>query len=396
MIIQSGRAAEYPVSEMLGFAGLTQMALEHGRLHFAFEMASQGIERIEQLRSLPSISGALYEELGQVYYQWHQLEQAHGCFLRAMQLSTLSGYSDVDISHAVDLSRLHQMEGNLQVAAEKIEKAVDLMQAEPPVWVREEVVSQQVRVYLAQNRLAAAEMVLKEYGFTFGHEVTFPAFAPEQDVTPQAGFLYNSALRVLLHRAQTRHEVEDLKHGIKLADRLISGALQSQYIPVMLEALVLRAKAHAMLGDDQSSLADYASALELAEPEGFISVFVEEGVPVAEALATLIKNDQLGAVQPGYVQNVLAAFPTDAKLASESLAPTTESGATADEMIEPLSERELEVLRLIGEGCSNQEIAERLVVTLHTVKKHSSNIYTKLGVSSRTQAIAHARRFRLL
>jgi LuxR family maltose regulon positive regulatory protein len=71
-------------------------------------------------------------------------------------------------------------------------------------------------------------------------------------------------------------------------------------------------------------------------------------------------------------------------------------GAAAEQLIEPLSQRELEILRLIAEGCSNQEIAVRLVITLHTVKKHSSNIFTKLGVNSRTQALARARQLGLL
>ena len=81
---------------------------------------------------------------------------------------------------------------------------------------------------------------------------------------------------------------------------------------------------------------------------------------------------------------------------SISTSPVAELAALGDEIIEPLTQRELEILRLIREGYSNQEIAERLVITLHTVKKHSSNIYSKLGVNNRTQAVARARQLGLV
>jgi LuxR family transcriptional regulator, maltose regulon positive regulatory protein len=87
-----------------------------------------------------------------------------------------------------------------------------------------------------------------------------------------------------------------------------------------------------------------------------------------------------------YARELLAAFP-----AADRVVPPSEIPVAAEQLIEPLSKRELEILQLIGEGCSNQEIADRLVITLHTVKKHSSNIFTKLGVTSRTQAVARAR-----
>jgi LuxR family maltose regulon positive regulatory protein len=112
-------------------------------------------------------------------------------------------------------------------------------------------------------------------------------------------------------------------------------------------------------------------------------------------LKQLLAQNQIDDVDPSYVEKILAAFPGDSRPTGDSISPP-ETAAATDELIEPLSKRELEVLRLIGEGYSNQEIAERLVVTLHTVKKHSSNIYNKLAVNSRTQAVARARQLNLL
>ena len=132
-------------------------------------------------------------------------------------------------------------------------------------------------------------------------------------------------------------------------------------------------------------------ALELAEPEGCILSFVEEGpaiIPLLQAVAAQATTpDRLKT----YARELLAAFPA-ADRAAVSPAPPV----AGDQLIEPLSKRELEILQLIGEGCSNQEIADRLVITLHTVKKHSSNIFAKLGVTSRTQAVARARQLQLL
>ena len=318
MIIQHSRAAANFVPEMLGYAGLVQLAIHHGRLHFAFEIASQGMDRVGRSGSLSPVIAAVYGALGYVHYQWHQMEQAHGHFQRAIQLSTLGGYSDAEISYWVILSRLLQMEGDLEASAREIQKAIDLMQAVAPAWVREEVVSQQVRVYLAQNRVAAAETALKGEGFTSRNEYSIPALAPGQNITRPAGLLYNSALRILLHQAQAGHEPASLQPGIELADRLIAGALQRQYLPVALETLLLRAQMHAALGNDQAGLADVLRAIELAEPEGFIRIFVEEGPPVAEALAVLLEHDRLGSVHADYVKKILAAFagsrPPDAML----------------------------------------------------------------------------------
>ena len=399
MIIQYGRAAENSVSELLGVSALALMAIQHGQLHFAFEMASQSIERMERSGSLSPISTAVYGELGVIQYQWHHLEQGHKHFQRAIQVGALTGLSDAELYYRVILSRLFQMEGDLETAAREIQKAVDLMQVEAPAVVREEVISQQVRIYLAQDNLAAAETALKDQGFSFQGGFSFPDLESGQKIIRPVAILYISALRILLYRAQAKRERAGLVAGIELADHLIAGALQRQYIHFALETLLVRAQLHAALGDKQASQADYIRALELGEPEGFISIFVEEGKPIAEALANLLKQDRLGTVQSDYVKNILAAFgrsqPPDATRGGQP-ASNLPAGVGPVAMDEPLTNRELDVLRLMAEGLKYEEIAERLFISLNTVRSHVKAIYDKLDVKNRVKAIEMARQLQLL
>jgi LuxR family maltose regulon positive regulatory protein len=142
MAIQHSRAAENPVAEMMSTAGLAVMAFEHGQLHLALEIVDPVVTRIERSGSQPPISAVIYGLLGEVYYQWHQIEQARRYTLRALQLSTLGGYNTGVISCRVFLSRLAQLEGDLEAAARESQQAVDLVPVEAPDHVRQEAVSQ--------------------------------------------------------------------------------------------------------------------------------------------------------------------------------------------------------------------------------------------------------------
>jgi len=390
-IIRYGEAVGNSVYELLGISGLALMAIQHGQLHFAFEIVSRGIERMERSGSLPPISTAVYGELGVIHYQWYQLQKAHAYFQRAIRVSELSGYSDAKVYYGVVLSRLHQLEGDLEAADREIQRVSGMMRSEAPTAVREEALAQEIRIHLARNRLASAEAILTPLGFSFQDGFVHPDQEPAQIITPPTGALYTSAFRILLYRARVKRETASLKAGIALADRLVDEALGRQYHLLGLELLLLRGQMHAAAGDVEKSDADTIRALELAEPEGFISIFIDEGDPLFDTLTTLLERDEIGNVSPGYIEKILAAFPGKQRV-DDSGEPKTEESV----LIEPLSEREKEVLTLIGEGLSNQEIAERLVITVHTVKKHSSNIYGKLGVNSRTQAVAQARQLGLL
>ena len=150
-----------------------------------------------------------------------------------------------------------------------------------------------------------------------------------------------------------------------------------------LKALVLLAVAIDAQGERAKAVELLDQALALAEPGGFIRTFVDEGAPMARLLREALSR----GVRPEYVRRLLAAFPIDEP---DGGAPRTAPGA-GTRLAEPLSARELEVLPLIAEGLTNHEIAARLYLSLHTVKAHARNIYAKLGVNSRTQAVARAR-----
>ncbi len=392
--IQHSRAAGQIVSEVMGLSVLTQVALQRGQLHTAFDIASQGVDHLERVGSQPPISAMVYGALGQVHYQWQQIEPARRQITRALQLCTLGGYQNGEIYQRALLSRLLQHEGQLEAAQQEIQQAADLMQTGAPAWAQLEVDAQRVRVYLAQDRLAAAETALKHYGFSFDAGFIYPDLAPDQSLAYTAGLSYNSALRVLLYRTRIKRALNDVPRGIELAEQLINRALRGQYLPLALEALVLRAQLYTALGDKQAGLADVDRALRLAAPEGFISVFVEEGAALRSLIAHSPVPSAERADQLNYLDRLLAAFPV---AASQTAPRQAEINNQQSEMlIEPLTPRELEVLHLLAAGDSNQTIADKLVITVRAVKKHTGNIYGKLGVSRRTQAVARARQLALL
>jgi LuxR family maltose regulon positive regulatory protein len=391
MAIQHSREAENLVAETMSTVGLAMLAIRHGQLHLAFEIAAPLSARMERMDLLPPTSAGVYGLLGQVYHQWGDIGQARGHVLRAVHLSTLGGYNTVTAFYQVLLSRLFEMEGDLESAAREIQRAVDLLQMKTPDDIRQEVVSQQARVYLGRDHPAAARMALQGRGFSFQDGFSFPEPPPGRSISHSLGLLYNSGLRVLLYQARFGRDSTSLRSGIELAGRVIAGALESQYLIVALEALLLRAQMYAVLGDHPASCADYDRALELAEPEGIIGVFVEQGPPVAQALEDLVNQDQLGTVQLDHVERILAAFSRSQPPTQDSLA---ETGTEA--LIEPLTDRELDVLRLMAQGLKYKEIAARLFISLNTVRFHVKAIYGKLDVNNRTQATTVAHQLRLL
>jgi LuxR family maltose regulon positive regulatory protein len=164
-----------------------------------------------------------------------------------------------------------------------------------------------------------------------------------------------------------------------LLAQLLQAARAAGRMGSAIKILALQALAFQAQGDHGQALSALKQVLALAEPEGYMRTFVDEGPPMAKLLRHALSQ----GIAPSYVARLLAAF-----------GETTEP--TAQPLVEPLSERELEVLRLVAAGLSNREIAQELVIAVSTVKSHTNHIYGKLGVKNRTQAAAWAKELNLL
>ena len=422
MAIRCGRAAKDLATEMLSTVGLAKLAFEHGQLHLACEIAAPVTTRLEGEGAPPPISTVIFGILAEIYYHWCQVDEGKRHARRALQLSTLGGYNSGLIGLWTLLSRLSQLEGDLDDAAREIQRAIERMQVDTPDYIRQEAISQQARLYLAQNRPAAAQMALQGQGFSFRDRFSFPALSPGQSISHSMGLLYDSGLYVLLHKARAGGDLASLQSGIELASGVIARALQGQHLLVALEALLLRGQMHALLGESQAgsageraahlaaSQADYIHALELGEPEGLVGGFLEQGPPLAQALASLLERNRLGRARASYVERILAAFsraqppatthgrqPAGLEVGRERPAPIASATTIeAAPLVEALTDREREVLCLMARGLKYREIAAELFISLNTVRSHVKAIYGKLMVNNRTRAVEEARRLGIL
>lgn len=181
--------------------------------------------------------------------------------------------------------------------------------------------------------------------------------------------------------AESNRDGRDSDVSLGLLDRMLSAAEDGGRTASVIEALLLRAITFSAAGDAAAALASLRRAVTLAEPEGYVRLFTDEGA----ALAALLKALRRQPSAPRYVNRLIAATTTIATL----------TGA-AQPLVEPLSARELEVLRLLGGDLSGPEIARHLSVSLNTVRTHTKSIYSKLGTASRRAAVHRARELSLI
>jgi LuxR family maltose regulon positive regulatory protein len=349
------------VTGMLAVSHLTLMALQYGRLRLAAEVALQSLAHLEAAGGpLPPIVGAGYGALGQIYYEWNRLDEARQHLLEGIRLGAYSGHNASVIYSKTTLARLHQAEGDLEAAVRLLEEAAALFERGAPGWVRPGLLACQVRLRLAQGDLAAAEALLLQSGVAAGDEITH-----------QTDAIHLAWLRLMSARKDAA--------ALALAQRLRASAQAGHRDGTLLQTLVLGALIQA--GKPEAARSWLEPALDLARQESYWRVLLDEGAPLAALLQRLGETSLL-ALFPG----VVSAERRSVDAPEQRLQP----------LIEPLSERELEVLRLLAAGLTYDEIAEKLVVSLNTVRFHVKSIYGKLGVDKRARAIQAAREAGLL
>lgn len=238
------------------------------------------------------------------------------------------------------------------------------------------------RLWVTQGRLGEALDWVRAQGLAVDDELSY-----------LREFQHLTLVRVLLARSQAERDDEALGDVLRLLERLQQAAVAGGRAGSVIECLMLQALAHQAQGSLAAALVPLERALALAEPAGYFRLFVDEGPPMARLLERL-KADG-GRMKP-YARDLLPAFGTEAATQPSALSHLPPASHGDQPLLEPLSQRELEVLRLFKADLSGPEIAAELVIALSTLRTHTKRIYSKLNVNSRRAAVTRATELGLL
>jgi LuxR family maltose regulon positive regulatory protein len=374
---------------LIAMWNLAQLYEEQGYLHQAADVYRQALALVDQQteadkQSLLSFIGRLHIGLAELLYQWNDFETAMQRVLEGIKLGEQEQESSTLACGYLVLARLKQTQGDDDGLLAALQKARQFAQRYTgPRYLLTQVTIFQARLWLTQGNLRAVADWVQEQNLQLNPPPDSVSYLREDE--------YLVLVRLLMAQGQEQRDELALPVGsplttaIDLLARIIEAARAAKRTGRVIEALTLQALVFNAQGNTAEALAVLHEALVLAEPGGYIRLFVDEG----SSLADLLRRAAAQNVAQKYVAKLLPLLHQ-----SPSRQPLSRSQSLL--LLDPLSERELEILQLIATGMSNKELAEELVVTVGTVKWHLNNIYSKLAVRSRTQAVARARELGLL
>ncbi len=373
-----------------GLAGATYwmvgMLRPLGRLRRADEVCREALHFVKEqgMARLPA-AGLLHVVMSEVLLERNDLEAAEAQLARGAELGRWSGRLDAVRNAAPALVRLRQARQDVSGALAAIQEGEAALGEPPSPLARAELLALKATVLVRQGSLSEAAQCVEEAVHLAGRD---------RGRTGETVAL--AACRV--HLAQCKPD-----QAVAQLTRSLAAAEGDGRWGTAIEMRILRSLALARQGDTQGAQADLERALALAEPEGYVRLFIDEGEAMADLLRKLAarpaRTSEGGSCSAQYLATLLAAFgaPGGTVLPSgtERFDREAHSGQSPA-LIEPLSERELQVLRLMAEGLTNKEIAAKLIIALGTVKAHIHNISGKLGAQNRAHAVALAKELGLL
>jgi len=375
-MLAEGRAAPAPYPLMLSCLPLGEVRQGRGKLGAALRTYREGLRFVaEGVHTSAYHAAEAHLGIARVLYERDHLDDALQHVIESIEFGRQMIWFFGQ--RLVTSGWIRQAMGDSDAALEAMNEACRMYPSADVISLWQPGPSERARLLLAQGRAGEAARWTEERGLTADDEISY---ARERD--------YLVLARVLLAGP-------DPGRALGLLERLDALAESQGRRQSLIQIRAVRSLALQSNGDHRSALAMLSDALELARPEGYVRAFADEGAPMAALLRSLIAARQRRRVaavsRPAreHLARVGRAFRPAARQAE--MATPGVSG-----LIDPLTNRELEVLRLIAAGRRNNDIAGELVVTLETVKKHVSNILGKLGASTRTQAVTRARELGLI
>jgi LuxR family maltose regulon positive regulatory protein len=354
-VLSASEASGNTVFTLVALAGLGNVQEAENELRLAVASYRRVLDVAGDM-PLPSATGNAQLGLARIYYEWNDLDAALHHWRHSVPPAQRLERIGRSVACDLVLARLKLGRGDVAEAAALLSKAEQEVRRNRFTQQAPEVAAARVMILIRQGDLAAAGQLAQAHGLPL------------------------SQARVHLARGDSAAALAVLEPFRRQVE-------EKGWLDQRLRVIVLQALARHANGEADEALRILGEALALAEPNGFVRTFVDEGAPMAGLLAEAAAQ----GIMPDYVARLLAAFETeDPKLEGQS--DPDHSPALVDQ----LSRRELEVLRLIAQGLSNHEISERLFLSLSTVKGHNLRIFEKLQVKRRTEAIVRARELGLL
>jgi len=381
------RRAGNDYTRLFALSTLAQLQVELGQLSKAARTYRQIIQDAETIGGqLATVAGWAYVGMGEVLREWNELDEGVHSVIEGIERGKQGGNESLVASGSTTLARLKLAQGQMDEALDLTMQVEQLAQTCTILLIASHAAAMQALIWVARGNIAVARHWIRESQLSVHDELSY-----------SREFEHVTLARVLL--AQGQYET-----ALPFLQRLLLAAKAGGRRRRVIEVLVLQALGYSHVHNDMTrAMTALGRALSLAEPEGYLRIFADEGPPMLSLLSAFrtYPAQQSPAASPRnvlhYVEKLLNMFGEDQGLASDVPSPAHKSLSLKEQPpVEPMSEHEVEILRLLAAGMSNREIAQHMVITAGTVKWHLANIYGKLNLHSRTQAIVRARDLDLL
>jgi LuxR family maltose regulon positive regulatory protein len=366
----------YPPVAVPSACYVAMQQAKRGQLREAFATYQEALDwaMTPSGRPLP-VAGFPLIKLGDLSREWNDLDAAQRDLDRGLELCIQLGHADVLAEAYVMLARLQLALDDLEGAQDSLARADQIAGGSIDPWIETFADRCRLRLWLSSGNLAAAIHWAEKSGLQV-----------EGPLDYQRDLHHTNLARVLLARGVAQARETDLAAALELLERLSAAAKRAGWVSTQIEVLILQALGLQARGADLEALPALERALVLAQHGGWMRTFLDEG----QRLVPLLRQAAERGTAPSHAALLLAA--AEGRSAPGEQRVSRELAA----LVEPLSDRELEVLRLIAQGLTNREVAQRLFIAQGTVKAHASSIYGKLGVNNRAQAVAQATALGLL